>query len=101
MLRAGIDGFAHGIRDKDIDDEVAALFKQRPNVFVVPNLPDRGVKDDLSWLSDSVPAGDMAKLQAAATDRPAVQQTFGIQARNLARLYKSGVRIAFGTDGKV
>ena len=101
LLRAGIDGFAHGIRDKDIDDEVVALFKQRPNVFVVPNLPDRGVKDDLSWLSDSVPVGELAKLQAAATDRPAVQQTFGIQARNLARLYKSGVRIAFGTDGNV
>jgi imidazolonepropionase-like amidohydrolase len=101
LLRAGIDGFAHGIRDRDIDDEVVALFKARPNVFVVPNLPDRGVKDDLSWLSDSVPAGDLAKLQAAATDRPAAQQTFGIQARNLARLAKSGVRIAMGTDGNV
>jgi len=101
LLRAGIDGFAHGIRDKDIDDEVVAMFKQRPNVFVVPNLPDRGVKDDLSWLSDSVPAGELAKLQGAATDRPAVQQTFGIQARNLARLNKSGVRLALGTDGNV
>src|SRR6185295_18338410 len=101
LLRAGIDGFAHGIRDKDIDDEVVALFKQRPNVFVVPNLPDRGVRDDLSWLSESVPAAELAKLQAAATDRPAVQQTFGIQARNLARLNKSGVRIALGTDGNV
>ena len=101
LLRAGIDGFAHGIRDKDIDDEVVMLFKQRPNVFVVPNLPDRGVKDDLSWLGDSIPAPELAKLQAAATDRPAVQQTFGIQARNLARLNKSGVRIAMGTDGNV
>jgi len=101
LLRAGIDGFAHGIRDKDIDDEVVTLFKQRPNVFVVPNLPDRGVKDDLSWLGDSMPAPELAKLQAAATDRPAVQQTFGIQARNLARLNKSGVRIAMGTDGNV
>ena len=101
LLRAGIDGFAHGIRDKDIDDEVVTLFKQRPNVFVVPNLPDRGVKDDLSWLGDSMPAPELAKLQAAATERPAVQQTFGIQARNLARLNKSGVRIAMGTDGNV
>ena len=101
LLRAGIDAFAHGIRDRDIDDEVVALFKQHPNVFVVPNLPDRGVKDDLSWLSESVPAGELAKLQAAATDRPAAQQTFGIQARNLARLNKSGVTIALGTDGNV
>jgi imidazolonepropionase-like amidohydrolase len=99
LLRAGIDGFAHGIRDKDIDDEVVALFKQQPNTFLTPNLPDRGVKDDLSWLSDSIPAGELAKLQAAATDRPPAQQTFGIQARNLARLNSAGVRITLGTDG--
>lgn len=102
LLRAGLDGFAHGVRDKDIDDEFVALIKQRPNVFLVPNLPDRGVKTDLSWLSGSVPAAELAKLQqGASTDRPAQQQAFGIQARNLARLSKEGVRIALGTDGNV
>ncbi|MBI2151025.1 MAG: amidohydrolase family protein, partial [Acidobacteria bacterium] len=101
LLRAGLDGFAHGVRDKDIDDEFVALIKQRP-IFLVPNLPDRGVKTDLSWLSDSVPAAELTKLQqGASTDRPAQQQTFGIQARNLARLNKEGVRIALGTDGNV
>ena len=99
LLRAGIDAFAHGIRDRDVDDEVMALFKQRPNVIVAPNLPDRGVAVDLSWLRDSVTAGEFQKLQAAATDRPEAQKTFGIQARNLARLAKEGVRIALGTDG--
>ena len=77
------------------------MFKQRPNFFLVPNLPDRGVAVNLGWLSDSVPAGELQKLQAAATDRPAVQQTFGIQARNLAKLNAAGVRIALGTDGNV
>ena len=101
LLRAGVDAFAHGVRDRDIDDEFVAMFKQRPNVFLVPNLPDRGVAVDLSWLSESVPADELKKLQAGATDRPAVQQTFGIQARNLARLNGSGVRIALGTDGSV
>lgn len=101
LLRAGVDAFAHGVRDRDIDDEFVAMFKQRPNVFLVPNLPDRGVAVDLSWLSESVPADELKKLQAAATSRPAVQQTFGIQARNLARLNGSGVRIALGTDGSV
>jgi imidazolonepropionase-like amidohydrolase len=33
LLRAGVDGFAHMIRDKDVDDEVFALLKARPNVF--------------------------------------------------------------------
>ena len=30
LLRAGIDGFAHGVRDRDVDDEFIALIKQRP-----------------------------------------------------------------------
>src|ERR1700704_2490968 len=33
LLRAGVDGFAHMIRDHDIDDELLALLKARPNVF--------------------------------------------------------------------
>jgi imidazolonepropionase-like amidohydrolase len=99
LLRAGIDGFAHGVRDKDVDEEFVALIKKRPEVFLVPNLPDRGVAADLSWLSGTVPEAELKKMQAAATDRPAVQQAFGIQARNLARLNKEGVRIALGTDG--
>jgi imidazolonepropionase-like amidohydrolase len=101
LLRAGIDAFAHGVRDKDIDDEFVAMMKQRPAVVLVPNLPDRGVASDLSWLRDFVPAAELATLQAAATDRPAVQQTFGIQARNLAKLNAAGVKIALGTDGNV
>jgi len=99
LLRAGIDAFAHGIRDKDIDDEVVTLFKQRPNVVLVPNLPDRGVKMDMSWLRGSLPDAELQKLQAAATDRPELQAAFGIQARNLAKLNAAGVRIAMGTDG--
>ena len=101
LLRAGIDAFAHGVRDKDIDDEFLNMMKQRPAVVVVPNLPDRGVATDLSWLGESVPAAELKTLQAAATDRPAVQQTFGIQSRNLNKLNAAGVRIALGTDGNV
>jgi len=99
LLKAGIDAFAHGVRDKDVDDELMAMLKQRPNVIVVPNLVDRGVKTDLSWLSGSMPAGELQKLQAAATDRPEAQQTFAVQGRNLARMARAGVRIAMGTDG--
>ena len=85
LLRAGLDGFAHSVRDRDIDDAFVAMIKQRPNVFLIPNLPDRGVKTDLSWLSDTVPAAELKKLQeGSSTDRPAAQQAFGIQARNLA-----------------
>jgi imidazolonepropionase-like amidohydrolase len=99
LLKANIDAFAHGVRDIDVDDELMAMLKQRPNFIVVPNLADRGVKVDMGWLSGSMTAGEVQKLQAAATDRPDAQQTFALQARNLARMAKAGVRIAMGTDG--
>jgi imidazolonepropionase-like amidohydrolase len=101
LLRAGLDAFAHGVRDKDIDDEFVSMVKQRPAVVLVPNLPDRGVVADLSFLAASVPAEELKKLQAASTNRPAAQQTFGIQARNLAKLSAAGMKIALGTDGNV
>ena len=99
LLRAGVDAFAHGVRDRDIDDELIALFRERPHVVLVPNLPDRGVAADLGWLSETIPAEELRELQDRATDRPDAQERFGIQARNLARLDSAGVRIAFGTDG--
>jgi imidazolonepropionase-like amidohydrolase len=99
LLRAGIDAFAHGVRDRDVDAEFVAMMKARPNVILVPNLPDRGVATDLGWLRGQVTDGELQKLQAAAVDRPAAQQAFAIQARNLAALSKAGVRIALGTDG--
>ena len=99
LLRAGIDAFAHGVRDRDIDDELVALWSERPNVVLVPNLPNPGVAVDLAWLSGTVPADELQEMQEASRDRPAAQESFGIQARNLARLNQEGVRIAFGTDG--
>jgi imidazolonepropionase-like amidohydrolase len=76
-----------------------AMFKQRPGLVLTPNLPDRGVKVDRTWLGASLAAGEYAKLEAANTDRPLAQQFFGIQARNLAKLNAAGVRITLGTDG--
>ncbi len=99
LLRAGIDAFAHGVRDRDVDDEFVRLIKQRREVVLVPNLADRGVASDYGWLRGAVPEGELQKIQAAAAGRPEAQKTFAIQARNLARLSREGVRIALGTDG--
>jgi imidazolonepropionase-like amidohydrolase len=99
LLKAGIDAFAHGIRDMDVDDELMALVKAHPRVVLIPNLPDRGVVADYSWLSGQVPADELARIQAAATNRPQAQAAFGIQARNLKRLSAAGMPIAIGTDG--
>jgi len=76
------------------------MWKARPEVILVPNMPNRGVATDLSWVSDTVPAGQLEKMQAAAAkDDPEAQKLFGIQARNLAKLSAAGVKIAMGTDG--
>jgi imidazolonepropionase-like amidohydrolase len=99
LIRAGIDAFAHGVRDRDIDDELVAMFKQRPSLVLTPNLPDRGVKVDLSWLRAGMPAADVDKLETANTDKPREQAFYAIQARNLAKLNAAGVRITLGTDG--
>lgn len=99
LLAAGIDAFAHGIRDMDIDDEVVEMFFERPEVVLVPNLPGPGVAVDLSWLSGTIPADRLAEMQAQQVERPEAQEAFGIQARNLSRLSAEGVTIAFGTDG--
>ena len=77
------------------------MLKQKPNFVVVPNLPDRGVAQDMSWLSSALPAEQVKQLQDAATDRPDAQAFFGIQARNIERLAREGVTIALGTDGNV
>lgn len=99
LLRAGIDAFAHGVRDTDVDDEIVELWRSRPEVVLVPNLPGPGVAEDMSWLAGTVPAADLERMQSGQQDRPAAQAAFGIQARNLARLNSEGVTIAFGTDG--
>jgi len=107
LLRAGIDGFAHGIRDKDIDDEFMKLIKDRPNVFVIPNLPDIGTGlQDPAWLAETVPASEIKRLTDAADNRSAEDKKkasdfFAVQARNLKKLNDAGVRIGFGTDSGV
>ena len=99
LMRANLDVFAHGVRDKDVDQETVDMFKARPNIVLIPNLPDRGVKVDRTWLKSSLPPDEFAKLEETNTDKPKVQELYGIQARNLAKMNAAGVRITMGTDG--
>jgi len=99
LVRAGIDAFAHGVRDRDVDDEFMRLVKQRPDLVLGPNLPDRGVVVDYEWLRKSLALAAFEAVQKGNTNRPDAQATFGIQARNLAKMSAAGVRIVVGTDG--
>jgi imidazolonepropionase-like amidohydrolase len=98
LIKAGLDAFAHSVRDKDIDDEMLALYKSRP-IVVNPNLPDNGKKVDRTWLKAGLAAAEYDKLEQDNTDRPRAQQLHGIQARNLAKINAAGVKIVLGTDG--
>jgi imidazolonepropionase-like amidohydrolase len=99
LWKAGIDAFAHGVRDRDVDEEFMSMVKTRPAFVLVPNLPDRGVKSDLSWLKGSLQPAELQKLEAGNTDRPEAQKAFSIQARNLAKMSSAGVKVALGSDG--
>ncbi|MEO5924202.1 MAG: amidohydrolase family protein [Bryobacteraceae bacterium] len=100
LLRAGIDGFAHGVRDIDIDDEFLTLIKARPEVFVIPNLPDRGASaSDWAFAGEALPAARIQQMKDTAA-KPNVE-LYNVQARNLMKLVNAGVRIGFGTDSGV
>ena len=64
LVRAGVVGFLHLVRDTDIDEELIALLKQHPGVFFGPNIgiTSRG-------LDASRPR--MARRAAAARDHSA------------------------------
>src|SRR5579862_29968 len=105
LLRSGVDIFAHGVRDRDIDDEFLKLMKDHPNVYVIPNLPDRPIAtiEDPVWLGETLPASEIQKMRDALASRtPEAEKKmadfYGIQARNLAKLNAAGARIGFGTD---
>ena len=69
LLRAGIDGFAHVVRDKDIDQELLAMLRQRPNVFFVATLWGErnaiyGTKP--SWLGDRLLLRTFSEAETSA-----------------------------------
>jgi imidazolonepropionase-like amidohydrolase len=99
LVRAGVDMLAHGVRDQDIDDEFVEMVKERPNLVLIPNLPERGVPTDLGWLTGSIPDEVINGLQENNTENPDTQEAFNIQARNLDRLSDEGMTITVGTDG--
>jgi imidazolonepropionase-like amidohydrolase len=104
LLRSGIDGFTHGVRDRDVDEEFIQLLKQRPDVFITPNLPDKGETEaDFAFMSQTVPAAEVKRARdAQATRSPEAakraREFFDLQSRNLAKVNAAGARIALGTD---
>ena len=104
LLRAGVDGFAHTVRDHDIDAEYMELVRAHPDVWTVPNLPGSPVTlDDLPWLAETLPPFEIENLRAEA-ERLAAEgpsASFELQCRNLARNREAEMLIGMGTDSGV
>ena len=104
LFRAGIDGFAHTVRDRDIDEEYMALVREYPDVWTIPNLPGSPVTlDDLPWLSETLPPFEVESLrtQAERLEAEGPGESFELQCRNLARNREAGMIIGMGTDSGV
>ena len=104
LLQAGIDGFAHTVRDRDVDEEYLALVRQHPEVWTIPNLPgDLLTVDDLPWLSETLPPFEIDRLREQirrqqAETGPDPDAFFSLQCRNLAKNHEAGMIIGMGTD---
>jgi len=46
LLKSGVDGFVHTVRDRDVDDEYITLVKAHPKVWTGPNIPGPGETED-------------------------------------------------------
>jgi imidazolonepropionase-like amidohydrolase len=105
LLRAGVDGFVHTVRDRDVDEEYLALVREHPEVWTGPNIPGSPLtRSDLSALAETLPPGRIAEMREALERREAVGDTlpselFELHCRNLIRIRDAGMTIGLGTDG--
>jgi imidazolonepropionase-like amidohydrolase len=111
LVRAGIEGFMHLVRDKDLDDEFMQLLKQHPGVFFTPNLgvtsrslePGRPAWLDDPVLHETIPPGQIQRLVNQFSNRKPealanTRKSWDLQVRNLTKLRAAGVRIVLGSD---
>ena len=117
LLAAGLDGFAHSIRDQPVDDELIKTMKAR-GVFLIPTLVRDEVlfayADNLPWLKDPFFLGGLdpgalaiirspENIEKGQKDPDIAKYRAGLQMakKNLKTLSDGGVKIAFGTDSGI
>lgn len=103
LFRAGIDGFVHMVRDRDVDSEYLALVKSHPLVWTGPNMPVPMTRETIASLAETLPATEVEKLRTAIQARGAKgnppDELFELHCRNLRKIHDAGMVIALGTDG--
>ena len=113
LARAGIDGFAHPVRDAEVDDELIELLRAG-NIFVMANLglAERGIRPERpAWLDDlflreSIDQAAATRVTDALAKRQRTQveqaaATYQRMARSIARLDGVGIRVLLGSDSGV
>ena len=112
LLKSGVDGFAHSVRDQDVDEEYLTVLKQHPKTWVGPNLPARTISAEetaaqIAWLTETLPPSQIKRMRdqlasqqagAAGGGAAGPSDLFGIQCRNLKRIHDAGMIIGLGTD---
>ena len=113
LVAAGVDGFAHLVRDREMDDTlVAAIVEQ--DVFVMPNIgiSERGRHaTPPPWLAAPILAETVAPdVLARATDTFASRaaeaaeraaRSYQQMERSLAKLHAAGASLVLGSDSGV
>ncbi|HYT06531.1 MAG TPA: amidohydrolase family protein [Rugosimonospora sp.] len=117
LLAAGLDGFAHSIRDQAVDAQLITAMKAR-GVFLIPTLVRDEVlfayADNLKWVDDpffqaGLEPGALAIIRSPQTvdkirqDPDIAKYRAGLEMakKNLKALSDAGVKIAFGTDSGI
>jgi imidazolonepropionase-like amidohydrolase len=104
LLKSGVDGFVHTVRDRDVDDEYIALVKAHPKVWTGPNIPGPGeTEDEINTLAETLPASTIANMRRQLATRTAAgnppNALFELHCRNVKKIHDAGMIIGLGTDG--
>jgi imidazolonepropionase-like amidohydrolase len=109
LLKAGVEGFTHMVRDQPVDDEFVALLKARPNVWFTPNLG--GMNRELRaesgrprWADEPMvhettpPQIINRRLDQLARTTAGANPSRAFDLQNTARLRAANVRLVLGSD---
>ena len=104
LLKSGVDGFVHTVRDRDVDDEYIALVKAHPKVWTGPNIPGPGeTEEEINRLAETAPASTIANMRRQLETRKAAgnppNPLFELHCHNVKRIHDAGMIIGLGTDG--
>src|SRR5262245_15959316 len=104
LLKSGVDGFVHTVRDRDVDEEYINLVKAHPKVWTGPNIPGPGRSEgEINVLAETLPTSTIAEMRRELDQRKAAgnppNELFELHCRNVKRIHDAGMIIGLGTDG--